>query len=121
MNTIRKAQLLQKRKWRIRKKVVGTAERPRLCVHFSGKHIYAQAIDDTSGRVLASASELEAGLKSTLDGKPKKGRAREIGKAIGQKLLALKVEAVVFDRNGFIYHGRVKELADGAREAGLKF
>ena len=110
-----------RRKGTIRLRISGTAERPRLSVFRSARHVYAQAIDDTSGRVLASASELEAGLKGNLDGKAKKGRAREIGKAIGEKLIALKIEAVVFDRNGFIYHGRVKELADGAREAGLKF
>jgi large subunit ribosomal protein L18 len=110
-----------RRKATIRFRITGTAERPRLTVFRSARHVYAQAIDDTSGRVLASASELEAGLKAALDGKAKKGRAREIGKAIGQKLIALKIDAVVFDRNGFIYHGRVKELADGAREAGLKF
>ena len=87
----------------------------------SAKHVYAQAIDDVTGRVLAAASDTEEKLAGAVTGKPKKERAREIGKAIGEKLVALKVTAVVFDRNGFIYHGRVKEIADGAREAGLKF
>jgi large subunit ribosomal protein L18 len=110
-----------KRKGTIRKRVTGTAERPRLSVFRSAKHVYAQAIDDITGRVLAAASDTEANLKTGVAGKPKKERARAIGKAIGEKLVALKVTSVVFDRNGFIYHGRVKEVADGAREAGLQF
>ena len=110
-----------KRKGTIRKRISGTAERPRLSVFRSAKHVYAQAIDDVSGRVLAAASDTEEKLASTVTGKPKKERARAIGKAIGEKLVALKVTSVVFDRNGFIYHGRVKEIADGAREAGLQF
>lgn len=110
-----------KRKFSIRKRITGTAERPRLSVFRSAKHVYAQAIDDLTGRVLAAASDTEAALKQAVEGKPKKERARTVGKAIGEKLLALKVTTVVFDRNGFIYHGRVKEVADGAREAGLQF
>jgi large subunit ribosomal protein L18 len=110
-----------RRKASIRMRITGTAERPRLSVFRSTRYVYAQAIDDVSGHVLASASELEEGLKGSLAGKPKKERARAIGKAIGDKLVALKVETVVFDRNGYIYHGRVKEIADGARDAGLKF
>ena len=109
-----------KRKGTIRKRITGTAERPRLSVFRSAKHVYVQAIDDTTGHVLASASDLEPGIKSSLTG-AKKERARQIGKAIGEKLVAKKITAVVFDRNGFIYHGRVKEVADGAREAGLQF
>ena len=110
-----------KRKGTIRKRINGTAERPRLSVFRSAKHVYAQAIDDVSGRVLAAASDTETQLATAVSGKPKKQRARMIGKAIGEKLVALKVTSVVFDRNGFIYHGRVKEIADGAREAGLQF
>jgi large subunit ribosomal protein L18 len=110
-----------KRKGTIRKRINGTAERPRLSVFRSAKHVYAQAIDDVTGRVLAAASDTEEKLASAVSGKPKKDRARAIGKAIGEKLVALKVTSVVFDRNGFIYHGRVKEIADGAREAGLQF
>jgi large subunit ribosomal protein L18 len=110
-----------KRKGSIRKRVTGTAERPRLSVFRSARHVYAQAIDDTSGRVVAAASDLEEKLEQAIAGKPKKARAREIGKAIGTKLKAAGVTAVVFDRNGFIFHGRVKEIADGAREAGLEF
>jgi len=110
-----------RRKTSIRLRVSGTAERPRLTVFRSTRYVYAQAIDDVTGKVLASVSELEGAVKTATAGKAKKERARIVGKTIGEKLLALKVEAVVFDRNGFIYHGRVKEIADGARESGLKF
>jgi large subunit ribosomal protein L18 len=110
-----------KRKVSIRLRINGTADRPRLSVFRSAKHVYAQAIDDVTGRVIASASDTEEGIKTGLAGRPKKERARQVGKVIGEKLLAKKIEAVVFDRNGFIYHGRVKEVADGARDAGLKF
>jgi large subunit ribosomal protein L18 len=110
-----------KRKVSIRLRLSGTSERPRLSVFRSARYVYAQAIDDTTGRVLAAASELEEKLKTEVAGKPKKERARAIGKAIGDKLVALNIKAVVFDRNGYIYHGRVKEVADGARDAGLAF
>ena len=110
-----------RRKASIRLRLSGTAERPRLSVFRSTRYVYAQAIDDTTGRVLAAASELETQLKTEVSGKPKKERARAIGKAIGDKLVALNIKAVVFDRNGYIYHGRVKEVADGARDAGLEF
>lgn len=110
-----------RRKASIRLRLSGTAERPRLSVFRSARYVYAQAVDDTTGRVLASACEIEAPLKSEVVGKPKKERARAIGKAIGDKLLALNIKVVVFDRNGYIYHGRVKEIADGARDAGLQF
>lgn len=107
-----------RRKASIRKRIHGTAERPRLSVFRSAKHIYAQAVDDVANKVLASASCLQAGVG---DEGPKKERARAVGTAIGKKLLEQNVSQVVFDRNGFIYHGRVKEVAEGAREAGLKF
>jgi large subunit ribosomal protein L18 len=110
-----------KRKFTIRKRITGTAERPRLSVFRSARYVYAQAIDDTTGRVLAASSDTEEKLGQSVTGKPKKQRAREIGKAIGGKLVAAGIKTVVFDRNGFIYHGRVKEIADGAREAGLEF
>ena len=109
-----------KRKFAIRKRITGTAERPRLTVFRSAKHVYAQAIDDVTGHVLAAASDLEPGIRDSLSG-PKKSKARQIGKVIGEKLKAKNINSVVFDRNGFIYHGRVKEVADGAREAGLEF
>lgn len=110
-----------RRKVTIRKRVHGTAERPRLTVFRSSKHIYAQAIDDVTGQVLAASSDLEAALKPELEGKNKKDKAKVVGKALGAKLLAKQVTAVVFDRNGFLYHGRVAHVADGAREAGLAF
>ena len=110
-----------RRKVSIRLRISGTSERPRLSVFRSARYIYAQAIDDTTGRVLACASELEAGLKEASKGKRKKERARLVGKTIGEKLVARGTKAVVFDRNGYIYHGRVKEVADGARDAGLVF
>ena len=110
-----------KRKFSIRLRISGTAERPRLSVFRSARYVYAQAVDDTTGRVLASASELEEKLKTAIAGKAKKERARLIGKAVGERRMATGVTAVVFDRNGFIFHGRVKEVADGARDAGLKF
>ena len=109
------------RKVSIRLRITGTAERPRLTVFRSARYVYAQAIDDVTGRVIAAASELDDTVKTGITGKPKKERARAVGKAVGDKLVALKVDSVVFDRNGYIYHGRVKELADGARDAGLKF
>lgn len=110
-----------KRKASIRLRVSGTAERPRLSVFRSARHIYTQAIDDVSGRVLAAASDLEETIAKAVAGKPKKERAKMIGEAIGKKLIAQNIQAVVFDRNGFIYHGRIKEVADGARSAGLQF
>jgi large subunit ribosomal protein L18 len=110
-----------RRKVSIRLRMSGTAERPRLSVFRSTRYVYAQAVDDTTGRVLASASELEVKIKEAVAGKPKKERARLIGKVIGEKLMSAGVKSVVFDRNGFIYHGRVKEIADGARDAGLEF
>jgi large subunit ribosomal protein L18 len=110
-----------RRKVHIRLRVTGTSERPRLSVFRSARYVYAQAVDDTTGRVIAAASEIESKLKEAVAGKPKKERARVVGKVIGEKLVAAGVKSVVFDRNGFIYHGRVKEVADGARDAGLQF
>jgi len=116
-----KASARARRKVAIRKKLEGTAERPRLSVFRSAKHIYAQAIDDTTNSVLASASDREEEIAKALAGKKKKDKAKAIGTAVAKKLLAKNVQHVVFDRNGFIYHGRVSAVADGAREAGLKF
>jgi large subunit ribosomal protein L18 len=110
-----------RRKASVRKRVRGSAERPRLSVFRSLNHIYVQAVDDDGNRVLATASDLEKQAASGLAGKKKKERAREVGKLIGKLLLEKNVKRVVFDRNGFIYHGRVREVADGAREAGLEF
>jgi large subunit ribosomal protein L18 len=106
---------------RIRKKVTGTAERPRLAVHFSGKHVYAQVIDDDAGRTLAAASTSESSLVGTSKSAANRAAAEKIGKAIAERLLARKVDRIVFDRGGFLYHGKVKALADAARAGGLKF
>ena len=103
----------------IRAKVLGTAERPRLTVYRSNKEIYAQVIDDESGHTLASASSLK--LETIKDGMTKQEAAKEVGKALAEKAIISKVEHVLFDRNGYLYHGRVKALAEGAREGGLKF
>lgn len=105
---------------RIRKKVVGTAQRPRLAVHFSGKHVYAQVIDDDSGRTLAAASTIEGSFTGNKAG-ANKAAAELIGKAIAERSLAKQLQQVVFDRGGFLYHGKVKALADAARAGGLKF
>ncbi len=102
---------------RIRKKVHGTAERPRLAVFRSLKHIYAQIIDDESGRTLVAASTLEKDLRSEKNGNIE--AARRVGKAIAEKALAAGITKVVFDRGGYVYHGRVKALIEAAREAGL--
>jgi large subunit ribosomal protein L18 len=101
---------------RVRKKVSGTAERPRLAVFRSNRHIYAQLVDDRAARTLASASDLGVGGEDD-----KTARAREVGKALAANAKAAGIEHAVFDRGGRLYHGRVKALADGAREGGLKF
>jgi large subunit ribosomal protein L18 len=109
-----------KRKERIRRKLSGNAERPRLTVYKSLKHIYAQVVDDSTGRTLAYASTLSKELKGQ-DMGDKKGEAKRVGALIAEKAKAAGVEAVVFDRNGFPYHGRIAAVADAAREGGLKF
>ncbi len=106
---------------RIRKRVSGTAGRPRLAVHFSGKHVYVQVVDDDAGRTLASAATTEKELRGKEKNAANRATAEQVGKAIAQRLLAKKVDTVVFDRGGFLYHGKVKALADAAREGGLKF
>lgn len=105
-------------KQRVRKHVHGTAERPRLSVFRSNKEIYAQLVDDQDGRTLLTASSLDKSFKK--EG-TKSDVAREVGKALAQKASEKGIESVAFDRNGYLYHGRVKALADGAREGGLKF
>ena len=111
------AQRLKRHK-RVRGKISGTAERPRLAVYRSNAHISAQIIDDVAGVTLASASTYEASFEGIGSNKE---AAKKVGKAIAEKALAKGIETVVFDRGGYIYHGRVSELAAGAREAGLKF
>lgn len=106
---------------RIRKRVSGTAERPRLTVNFSGKHVYAQVIDDDAGKTLVSAATTEKDFRSKGKSVANRATAEQIGKTIAERLKAKKVDSVVFDRGGFLYHGKVKALADAAREGGLKF
>lgn len=106
-------------KRRIRKVVSGTAERPRMSVFRSNKEIYAQLIDDTTGKTLLSASSQEKAIAAMKGNKVEKAAA--VGKLMAEKALAAGIDAVAFDRNGYLYHGRVKSIADGAREGGLKF
>ncbi len=114
----RKASIAKKHR-SVRKAIFGTSIRPRLAVHRSNKHIYAQVIDDTKGVTLASASTNEKALNISYGGNVEAGTA--IGKAIGERAKAAGVETVVFDRGGYLYHGRVAAVADAAREAGLDF
>lgn len=109
----------QKLRWRIRAKVFGTAQKPRLSVFRSNKDIYVQLIDDNSGTTLASASSRDKDVEAA--GGTKVERSVNVGKALAQKAIALGVETCIFDRGGYLYHGRVKAVADGAREGGLKF
>ncbi len=106
---------------RVRTKVEGTSERPRLCVYRSLGHIYAQVIDDRSGKTLVSASTVDGETKKNLKGGGNIAAAKVIGKTVAERAKAAGVSKVVFDRGGYKYHGRVKALADAAREAGLKF
>jgi large subunit ribosomal protein L18 len=120
MATFRKA-ARQRIHRRIRKKVAGTAQRPRLAVHFSGKHIYAQVIDDDAGRTIAAASTAEQSVRGETKARANQAAAELVGKAIAERSLAKKLDRVVFDRGGFLYHGKMKVLADAARAGGLKF
>lgn len=113
--TTKKEQRRIKIKYRVRNKISGTAARPRLSVFRSNKQIYAQVIDDETAKTLVSASSLG------MDAMPKKEQAAKVGEALAQKAIEAGITTVVFDRNGYLYHGRVKELADGARKGGLKF
>lgn len=106
---------------RVRKKVTGTAERPRLCVFRSSKNIYAQIIDDANRVTLVSASSLDEAIKGAVPYTGNKEAARKVGELVAKKAAEKGITEVVFDRGGYIYHGRVLELAEGAREAGLKF
>ena len=110
-----------KRKKSIRKRVTGTQQRPRLCVFRSSSHIYAQAIDDVQGLTIAAASSTEKAVKDRGAFKNKTDQAVFIGELIGQRAMEKGIKQVVFDRNGFLYHGRIKSLSEGAREAGLIF
>ena len=125
LKTLRKSNATRaqriKRAIGVRKRISGTADRPRLSVFRSAKHVYVQAIDDESGRTLAAASTVDKEIKSGLDGMKKTDAAKKVGELVGKRLNSQGVESAVFDRNGFRYHGRVAAVADGAREAGLKF
>ena len=117
-----KAQKARKhRHLRVRKHIYGTVERPRLNVFRSDKHIYAQVIDDNAGHTLAAASDVDADLRAQAGGVTKTDRAKMVGQLIAQRALDAGIKQVVFDRGGFRYHGRVKALADAAREGGLEF
>ena len=113
--TTKKEQRRIKIKYRVRNKISGTAARPRLSGFRSNKQIYAQVIDDETAKTLVSASSLG------MEAMPKKEQAAKVGEALAQKAIEAGITTVVFDRNGYLYHGRVKELADGARKGGLKF
>jgi len=119
LNLKKRARL--KRKKRIRKNLVGTQERPRLSVFRSSKHIYAQVIDDTNGRTLVAASSMEKEVKEHPKFENKVAVAGFVGKIIAERAIGKGISKVVFDRNGFLYHGRVKAISDGARETGLDF
>ena len=111
----------QRRHGRVRRRVSGTADRPRLCVFRSLKHIQAQVIDDTSGHTLASASTLDGEVRGQLNDKDKSAQAALVGEVIAKRAMDAGITRIVFDRGGYKYHGRVKSLADAARKAGLEF
>jgi large subunit ribosomal protein L18 len=111
----------ERRKLRIRRKISGTGDKPRLTVFRSAKHIYAQVIDDVEGKTLVHVSTLSRDVRGTVEDANKTDAAKKVGQAIAKLLVAKGIEKVVFDRNGYLYHGRVRALADGAREGGLKF
>ena len=111
----------QNRKGRIRKRIFGTEQRPRLSVFRSAKHIYAQLVIDSTGSTILAASTLSPDLRGEIGDLDKSDAAKKVGQWIGKKALEKNIQRVVFDRNGFLYHGRIKALADGARESGLVF
>jgi large subunit ribosomal protein L18 len=119
LNLKKRARL--KRKKRIRKNLVGTQQRPRLSVFRSSKHIYAQVIDDGHGHTMAAASSLEKIVKEQPEFESKIAAANYVGKLLGERAIKKGIKKIVFDRNGFLYHGRVKAVSDGAREVGLEF
>lgn len=121
INKINRNEIRLRKHVRVRKKVNGTQERPRMNVFRSLKNIYVQIIDDTTGTTLVSASTLDTALKGKVASSGNKEAAKEVGKLIASKAIDKGIKQVVFDRGGYIYHGRVKELADAAREAGLDF
>ena len=118
MSTIQRKSIRQRVHRRIRRKVAGTTERPRLAVHFSNQHVYVQLIDDTAGRTIVSASTMDKSFESNASNI---ASAQKVGQLVAERAKEANVSAVVFDRGGHLYHGKVKALADAAREAGLKF
>jgi large subunit ribosomal protein L18 len=121
MRTAEKVRQLERRRRRVRQMIMGTAERPRLNVFRSRSHIYAQIIDDIDGTTLAAASSLDKSLRKSLKSTGSIEAARAVGRLIADRAKAAKVGAVVFDRGGRLYHGRIKALADASREGGLQF
>ncbi len=121
INKVSRAQVRQKKHRRLRHHIAGTSQRPRLAVFRSDKHIYAQIIDDSTGKTLVAASTVEKDIKSELEKTNNVAAASYVGSVIGKKALEAGIEEVVFDRGGYIYHGKVQALAEAAREAGLKF
>ena len=111
----------ERRKLRIRRKISGTAEKPRLSIFRSAKHIYAQVIDDASGKTVAHASTLTKEVRGAIAEDTKSDAAKKVGETIAKALIAKGIKEIVFDRNGYLYHGRVRALADAARKAGLTF
>jgi large subunit ribosomal protein L18 len=111
----------QRRHARVRKHLSGTSERPRLCVFRSSKHMHAQIIDDVQGHTLVSASTVDPEVRPQIDGKDKTAQAQVVGEVLAKRALDAGITQVVFDRGGYVYHGRVKSLADAARKAGLVF
>lgn len=118
MSIIKRKEIRKRIHARIRRKVTGTQERPRLAVHYSNQHVYAQIIDDSKGRTICSASTLDKSFEKTASNV---ACASAVGKLVAERALAASVSAVVFDRGGHLYHGKVKAFADAAREAGLQF
>jgi large subunit ribosomal protein L18 len=121
MNTADKVRQLERRRRRVRNAIMGTAERPRLNVFRSSAHIYAQVINDIEGKTLAAASSLDKSLRASLKSTSSIEAAKAVGKLIASRAKAVNVSAVVFDRGGRMYHGRIKALADASREGGLQF
>ena len=121
MNTAEKVRQLEQRRRRVRKSIMGTTERPRLNVFRSSAHIYAQIIDDIKGATLAAASSLDKSLRTSLKSTSSIEAAKAVGKLLADRAKAANVSAVVFDRGGRIYHGRIKALAEASREGGLQF
>jgi len=118
MSTIQRKSIRQRIHRRIRRKVVGTAQRPRLAVHFSNQHVYVQLIDDSIGKTIASASTMDKSFEGNASNV---ASAEKVGKLVAERAKEANITDVVYDRGGHLYHGKVKALADAAREAGLKF